>query len=69
MESDVKDLTEGVEEMRDELRTSVGDDVGGNFMLREYMEGEKLCELWGCNHVVSRDEDALFGQMINDNEY
>ena len=38
-------------------------------MLREYMEEEKLCELWECNCVVSRDEDALFGQMINDNEY
>ena len=37
-------------------------------MLREYMEEEKLCELQGCNCVVSRDEDALFGQMINDNE-
>ena len=54
--------------MRDELRTSVGGNMGGNSVLREYMEEEKLCELQECNCVVSRDENALFGQMINDNE-
>ena len=68
VQSDVEGLTEGVEEMRDELRTSVGGNVGGNSMLREYMAKERFCELWGCNRVVSRDEDALFGQTINDNE-
>ena len=69
MESDVEGLTEGAEEMRDELRTSVRGNVGGNSVLREYMEEEKLCELRGCNCVVSRNEDALFGQTINDNKY
>ena len=68
MQSDVEGLTEGAEEMRDKLRTSVGGNVGGNSMLREYMKEEKLCELWRCNHVKSRDEDALFGQTINDNK-
>ena len=38
-------------------------------MLREHMEEEKLCELWSCNCVMNRNKDALFGQMINDNEY
>ena len=42
--------------------------MGGNSVLREYMEKEKFCELRGCNRVVSRDEDALFGQTINDDE-
>ena len=68
-QSDVEGLTKGAEEMRDELRTSVGGNMGGNSVLREYMKEEKLCELWGCNRVVSRDENALFGQMINDNKY
>ena len=68
VQSDVEGLTEGVEEMRDELQTSVRGNVGGNSVLREYMKKEKLCELWGCNCVMSRDEDALFGQTINDNE-
>ena len=66
VESDVEGLTEGVEEMRDELRTSVEGNVGGNSVLSEYMEEKKLCEVWECNRVVSRDEDALFGQTIND---
>ena len=61
-------LTEGAVEMRDELRTSVRGNVGGNSVLREYMEEEKFCKLRGCNRVVSRNEDALFGQMINNNE-
>ena len=69
VQSDVEGLTKGAEEMRDELRASVGGNVGGNSMLREYMKEEKLCELWECNCVVSRYEDALFGQTINDNEY
>ena len=55
--------------MRDELRASVGGNVGGNSMLREYMKEKKLCELRGCKRVVSRYEDALFGQTINDNKY
>ena len=51
MESDVKGLTEGVEEMRDELRTSVRGDVGGNSVLREYMEEAKLAS--SGNAIVS----------------
>ena len=68
MQSDVEDLTKGAEEMRDELQTYVGGNMGGNSVLREYMEEEKLCKLQGCSCVVSRDENALFGQMINNNE-
>ena len=55
--------------MRDELRASVGGNVGGNSVLREYMKEEKLCKLRESNRVMSRYEDALFGQTINDNEY
>ena len=69
VQSDVEGLTEGAEEMRDKLQASVGGNVGGNSVLREYMKEEKLCELRGCNHVVSRYEDALFGQTINNNKY
>ena len=69
VQSDVEGLTEGAEEMRDKLQASVGGNVGGNSVLREYMKEEKLCELRECNRVVSRYEDALFGQTINDNEY
>ena len=45
MKSDVEGLSEGSEEVRDELRTSVGSDMGGSSMFREYMQEEELCEL------------------------
>ena len=54
VQSGVEGLTKGAEEMRDELQTYVGGNMGGNSMLREYMEEGKLCELQECNHVVSR---------------
>ena len=45
VESDVKGLIKGAEEMRNKLQTFVRDNVGGNSVVREYMEEEKLCEL------------------------
>ena len=50
--------------MRDELGTSIGGDVGENSMLRKDME-EEFSQLWKSDHVVCRDEDALFREMIH----
>ena len=52
--------------MGDELRTSIGGDVGGNSVLRKDMEEEEFSQLWRSDHVVCRDEDTLFGEMIHD---
>ena len=60
VESDVEGLTEGLEEVWDKLWTSVGSDVEGNSVFREYVEEEELCELGRCYCVVGQDEYALF---------
>ena len=68
MKSDIKGLTKGAEKVRDELHASIRGDVRGNFVLREDMEKEELCELWRCDHVVGWNEYALFRQMVNDHK-
>ena len=52
--------------MGDELGTSIGGDVEGNSVLRKDMEEEEFGQLWRSDHIVHRDEDALFGEMIHD---
>ena len=52
--------------MGDELRTSMGGDVGGNSMLRKDMEEEEFGQLQRSDRVVCRDKNALFGEMIYD---
>ena len=52
--------------MGDELGTSIGGDVGENSMLRKDMEEKEFGQLWGSDHVVCRDEDALLREMIHD---
>ena len=52
--------------MGNKLGTSVGGDVGGNSMLRKDMEEEEFSQLQRSDHVVCRNEDALFGETIHD---
>ena len=52
--------------MGDKLGTSIGDDVGGNSVFRKDMEEEEFGQLWGSDHVICRDENALFREMIHD---
>ena len=51
--------------MVDELRTSIGGDVGGNSVLRKDMEEEEFGQLQRSDCVIHRDEDALFGETVH----
>src|SRR6266705_4967232 len=42
VESDIKGLAQGMEEMGNELRTPVGGDVQGNSVFRKHIEEEQL---------------------------
>ena len=52
--------------MGDELGTSIRGDVGGNSVLRKDMEEEEFGQLQRSDHIVCRDEDALFREVIHD---
>src|SRR6266581_8691608 len=43
VETDIKGLAQGMEEMGNKLRTPVGGDVRGNSMFRKHIEEEQLC--------------------------
>ena len=51
--------------MGHELRTSIGGDVEENSMLRKDMEEEEFGQLQRSDHVICRDEDALFRETIH----
>ena len=52
--------------MGDKLRTSIRGNVGGNSVLRKDVEEEEFGQLQRSDHVVCRDEDTLFREMIHD---
>ena len=41
--------------------------MGWNTVLGEYMEDEQLGEIGGGDGVMSRNEDSLFGEPVNNN--
>ena len=53
--------------MGEKLGTSIRGDMGGNSVLRKDMEEEEFSQLRRSDHVICRDEDGLFGEMIHDN--
>ena len=55
--------------MRDKFRSAVGSDMAWNSVLGEEVENEELCRLLRCNHVVSRNEESLLGETINNDQY
>ena len=61
--------SERVEEMRDEFGSMVGSDVAWNSMLGDDVKNEELCKLLRCDHVMSRNEESLLGETINNNQY
>ena len=50
-------FTQGPEEVGDELRSSIGGDMGRNSMLGKYMEDKELGELSRGDSIVSWNED------------
>ena len=59
VESHSECFSKGVEEVRDEFRTSVGGDVGWDSMLGEHVRNEELCKLRGSDGVIGRNEYSL----------
>ena len=60
--------SEGMEEAGDELGVSIGGDVGRDPVLGEDVDEEQLGELWRCDSVGGRNEDALFRETIHHDE-
>ena len=55
--------------MRDEFGSMVGSNMAWNSMLGEDVKNEELCKLLRCNCVVSRNEESLLGETINNDQY
>ena len=69
MQLHVQSDSERVEEMGDEFGSAIRSDVAWNSMLGEDMKNEELCKLLRCDHVVSRNEESLLGETINNDQY
>ena len=57
VEWSVQGFTQRLEEVGDELQTSIRGDVGQNSVLGEYMEDKKLGKLSGGDSIMSQNED------------
>ena len=55
--------------MGDEFGSTVGSDVAWDSVLGEDVKNEELCKLLRRNCVVSRNEESLLGEMINNDQY
>ena len=55
--------------MGDEFRSAVRSDVAWDSMLGEDMKNKELCKLLRRNRVVSRNEESLLGETINNDQY
>ena len=69
MQFHVQGDSKRVEEMGNEFGSVVGSDVAWTSVLGEDMKNEELCKLLRRNHVVSRNENSLLGEMINNDQY
>ena len=68
VELHVKGFPEGLEEVQDKFKASVGGDMCQYAMLGEDMKQEELCELRGPDGVMSQNENGLLGQSVNHDE-
>ena len=55
--------------MGDEFGSAVRSDVAWNSVLGEDMKNEELCKLLRCDRVMSRNEESLLGETINNDQY
>ena len=69
MQLHIQSNSEQAEEMGDEFGSVVGSDVAWNSMLGEDVKNEELCKLLRRNCVVSRNEESLLVEMINNDQY
>ena len=61
--------SKGLEEMGDELGSTIGSDVAWNSMLGEDVKNKELCKLPRCDCIMSWNEEFLLGEMINNDRY
>ena len=57
------------EEMGNEFGSAVRSDMAWNSVLGEDVKNEELCKLLRRNCVVSRNEESLLVEMINNDQY
>ena len=55
--------------MGDEFGSAVGSDMAWNSVFGEDVKNEELCKLLRCDCVVSRNEESLLGETINNDQY
>ena len=55
--------------MGNEFGSAIGSNVAWDSMLGEDVKNKELCELLRRNRVVSRNEESLLGETINDDQY
>jgi len=66
MQGHSKCFSERVEEMGDELRTSVGGDMGGYSVFGKHVCDKELGKLRGSDGVVGRNEYSLLQEVVHD---
>ena len=55
--------------MGDEFGSAVRSDVAWNSVFGEDVKNKELCKLLRRNRVVSRNEESLLGETINNDQY
>ena len=55
--------------MGDKFGSTVRSDVAWDSVLGEDVKNEELCKLLRHNRVVSRNEESLLGETINNDQY
>ena len=68
MKLHVQGFSQGSEEVRNELGTTIGSDVGRYSMLGKHVKDEELGELSGGDGVVRRNKYRLFRKTVDDDE-
>ena len=69
MQFHIQSESERVEEMGDGFRSAIRSDMAWNSVLGEDVKNEELCKWLRRDHVVSRNEESLLGEMINNNQH
>lgn len=67
--ANAKQFGEGVEKLGDEFSTTVGGEVRQSTVFGEHMDEEDSCKLLGGEFSGTRNEHALLGETIHNDEY
>ena len=68
MEFNVQRFGQGVEELGDELRSSVRGYVRRDTVFGEDVKDKEMSEFWSVDGINGRNEDGLFGETVHHNE-